>query len=127
MECSGTIELQNLEQWFEYDYIMSQDERLWNFIAKLDTEGDGTITLQNIEDAIRHVHGQNEAELGEYLTVLKEIFADEKHGYEKFAQIFRADTQPHIFADTRSQFTWSSSQSESNSDRVREKKNSIRM
>merc|ERR1712100_157291 len=86
----GTIEVWDLLEWFEYDFIMSQDERLWEFIAQLDEEGNGQISMKNIEDAITSCPG--DAAFGDCLKKLKEVFGeDDIGGYESFAELFRND------------------------------------
>jgi len=109
MEGKETIGIAEILSWFEYDYIMSQDERLWSFVAKLDIEGNGKISRQNMEDAIEKYHGE---EFGEYLILLTEIFDSSEKGYEDFAKLFRGDMKPTIFdASPDSSFSWSSSSS----------------
>jgi len=92
----GTIEVWDLLEWFEYDFIMSQDERLWEFIAQLDEEGNGQISMKNIEDAISSSTGDA---FGDCLKKLKEVFGeDDIGGYESFAELFRNDVAQTIFS-----------------------------
>jgi len=79
-----------LEEWFEYDFLMSQDERLWDFIAQIDEEGNGKISIQNVERAIQKIAANNaDYQLAEYLLVIRDIFHKDEYGYEHFAEIFR--------------------------------------
>jgi len=93
-EDKTSITVWDLLEWFEYDFIMSQDERLWDFVAQLDEEGNGRISIENLENAVKE---HKDEVFGEALDKLKEIFIKDEVGYETFAQCFRDDVQDTIF------------------------------
>ena len=67
-------------------------ERLWEFIAQLDEEGNGKVSIQNVERAIQKIGEEDEDyEIGEYLRVIHQVFEKDEYGYEHFAEIFRSN------------------------------------
>ena len=74
-------------------------ERLWEFIATLDKDGKGKIARSDLEDAIVHANENlKQAELAQYLTIIKNLIGDTEYTYEVFAEIFRDDFQRPIIS-----------------------------
>jgi len=93
-EDKTSISVRDLLEWFEYDFIMSQDERLWDFMSQLDEDGNGQLSHEELEHAVKGYEGDV---LGEALEKLNEVFVKDEVGYETFAQCFRDDVRSTIF------------------------------
>ena len=96
----GTVSMQELMDWFAYDFVMNSDERLWDFLEIIDKEKTGENTQEQYEEVLRERAQQVNWE---------EYFADiEAHDYKEFALLFRLDTAPEIFTELVSECSmWS--------------------
>jgi len=101
----GVVCLTDLMDWFAYDYVMNSDERLWELIASIDTEGKGRLSREMCERAIVEDKRKEEIDWNEY-------FDDgQTHTYEEFALLFRLDSQELCFlklSSTPTPLRWSS-------------------
>jgi len=91
--CTGdkeTISFEDFMGWYQWDYIMKQDQRLWNFIATLDRDNDGFIDLGDIESAFaEHVDSED---IKAYLIVFREAFeGQDSISVERFGHLIRQD------------------------------------
>jgi len=82
----GEVVLEEFMQWFAYDYITKQDERLWKFIRSLDKEGNGYLNVESIALALKDVNTDEEVEktMKEIKWIMKSTV---KYSPEYFAQI----------------------------------------
>jgi len=88
---SGSINLAEFLEWFKYDYIMKQDQRLWKFIQTLDGDHDGYISLKDVEVAIKEDH-EDDWEI--YMIVFRDAFSDEGDmSIEEFGHLLRQDVE----------------------------------
>jgi len=87
---TGTIDLAEFMNWFWYDYIMKQDERLYAFIQTLDVHNRGYITLEDIEERIKEFH----PDWKEYMEAFQKVMKPgEEYSIEHFAQLFHGDAE----------------------------------
>jgi len=87
---TGTIDLAEFMNWFWYDYIMKQDERLFAFIQTLDVHNHGYITLEDIEQKIKGFH----PDWKEYMEAFQKVMKPgEEYSIEHFAQLFHGDAE----------------------------------
>jgi len=87
---TGAIDLEEFMDWFWYDYIMKQDERLFAFIQTLDVNNLGYITLKDIEQRIKEFHTDWKQYMEEFQKVMK---PDEAYSIEHFAHLFHSDNE----------------------------------
>jgi len=96
----GTVSMQELRDWYAYDFVMNSDERLWDFLEVIDEGKTGEITLQQCLKVL--------GDRGDHIN-WEEYFVDnESHDYKEFALLFRLDTSPQIFTELGSEASvWS--------------------
>jgi len=85
-----------LMEWFDYDYVISQDERLWNCLKPLVCQTPKQlITRKSVENFIKKEH--EETVLEECKKSLDKIFQRKAYSVEKFSSRFREDLSRDIF------------------------------
>lgn len=50
---SGEVGLAEFMEWYAYDHMFEQDERLWSFVDSIDTNNDGVISLSEVKEALK--------------------------------------------------------------------------
>lgn len=91
---SGTISLHELILWVKYDSIVKEDLRLLEFLKTLDENGDGYITYDEIEKAIKSEHEHWEPYLEEFEKAMR---GNDYYTLQDFASIFRRYDVKHSF------------------------------
>jgi len=84
---SGAVCLQEMLTWFSWDYVMKQDERMWDFVKTL-TDEDGFIDMNVLKEKIKSTHPEWE----KYTSGFESLFDPEK-SYSKsmFANIMKVN------------------------------------
>ena len=89
----GIVSSADLKDWFAFDYVMNSDERLWDFIRKIDIscnkEETGKITRKMMSHVVKH--------LGAIVNLEDWFEYDDEYSYEDFAVLFRLDSEIQFF------------------------------